>query len=685
MDNDSLDLQFGPGSPSGFTPTGIASFSDLRPAAVVRELIQNSLDAAVEAKEETAIVRFRLTRSNRRSVPGMKSYRKAFNAAVRTHEDLGGGTLPSQAERVVQVMRKAAKGDEQDILSVLDNGIGLDNARMTALLSDGISAKGGAATGTFGNGHSVAIPASDLRYVLYGGVTANGDRIGAGHAVIASRKVRGEQFPKSGDGFLVKGFRKGSYDYAKGASLPGLITENLDEIEQQSGHGTAVIITGFNNFRESLPLWDMVSKAAACNFFPPIDEGRLVVQAEDHRPGQSSTIKTLDHSTLKAVLEENRNEQRSKAFLSGQKAFDAHGALQFGTPHVFRTKLGEIRVQIRERSSGNPRVDLCRNGMWITDDKNIPGFYYRFQDRKPFHALLLLDSQSGGRLHELVRNAEGPLHDKLDAKQRLSKPEERELRDAFGEIREWLRSVVPELETDSYSPDDFLALDFGEDGTGTGGNARQSFWGSPVPVTRRDPGLSYEESSPGPGPGPPGPHPPKPPGPRPPRPRPVLRPFFQATSVPLGLNHRQILLECQQGCKNAELRLYVDENVDATCDSLRRDQIETAYLTEVDVCGHPVNSSKLVRQNGRIVGVRLGDIAADSSLDIDGALSRFPIDSCFSQARSRPCVWKFSGRHRLMTRRSDQEPACTWARGTASVVNSAASVVATGQGSRRRR
>ena len=612
MDFDSLDLQFGPGSASGFTPSGIAGFSDLRPAAVVRELIQNSLDAAVEAKEETAVVRFRLAQVKSRSIPGMKGYRKAFISAVETQKDMGGGTLPSQAERVVGVMRKAVDRKDQDILTVLDNGIGLDKDRMTALLSDGISAKGGAATGTFGNGHSVAIPASDLRYVLYGGLTANGNRIGAGHAVIASQKIRGKKYQRSGDGFLVKGFREGSYEYAEGSSLPALINESLDDIKKQFGHGTAVIISGFNNFRESNPLWNMVSKAAACNFFPAIDEGRLVVQVEDIRPGRSSTPKRLDRSTLNAVLEENRNEKRSKAFLSGQKAFDAHDALSCGEPHVFRTKLGEIQVRIRERSSGNPRVDLCRNGMWITDDKNIPGYYYRFQDRKPFHALLLLDAQSGERLHELVRNAEGPLHDKLDVKQRLAKPEERELRDAFKEIQEWLISVVPEIGSDSYSPDDFLALDFGEDGTG--GSARQSFWGNPVPVTRRDPGLSYDESSPGPGPRPPGPRPPNPPGPRP---RPVLRPFFQATCVPLGFNHRQFLLECQEGCKNAELRLYVDENVDATCDSLRRDQIQTAYITQVDVCGHPVNSSELVRQNGRIVGVRLGDIAADSSIDID--------------------------------------------------------------------
>ena len=617
MNDDSLELRFGPGSSSGFTPTGIASFSDLRPAAVVRELIQNSLDAGVEAGVAAATVRFRLTRARTRDIPGMKAYRKAFYAAVRTHEDMGGGSLPSQAERVVQVIDDAVNDDEQDVLAVLDNGIGLDQAKMTALLSDGVSAKSGSATGTFGNGHSVAIPASDLRYVLYGGVTANGEWIGSGHAVLASSVQPHQQYQVSGDGFLVKGFKGGSYEFAMGPSLPNPIAENLDDIQHYSEHGTAVIIPGFNNFRENSSLWDMVSKAAASNFFQAIEEGQLVVQVEDSRPGQSSVPNSLNRSTLRAVLEANRDEKRSQAFLSGQRAFDAHDALKFGKPHSVETKLGKIGVRIRERSSGTPRVDLCRNGMWITDDKNIPGFYYRFQDRKPFHALLLLDSQSGGRLHELVRNAESPLHDKLDAKQRLSRSEAQELRNALGEVREWLRSTVPEIGSEAYSPDDFLALDFGQNGAG--GTARRSFWGSPVPVTRREPSFPYDDRVPGgSGTGKRGdtneeqgiPSKNR-------RPRPVLRPFFQAASIPAGFNRRRIRLECQQGCKKAELRLCVDENVDATCDSLRRDEIETVALKRVTVGGQRVKGKDLVRENGRTIGVRLGDIAANASLDIE--------------------------------------------------------------------
>ena len=138
-----LDLQFPPGPPTGFTPASIAGFDDLRPAAVVRELIQNSLDAAVEAGESTAIVRFRLTRRKIEDIPGIESYREAFNAAVESQKWSGNGTLPSQAERVVRIIRDALEQDEHDTLSVLDNGIGLNTSRMTALLSDGVSAKGG--------------------------------------------------------------------------------------------------------------------------------------------------------------------------------------------------------------------------------------------------------------------------------------------------------------------------------------------------------------------------------------------------------------------------------------------------------------------------------------------------------------------------------------------------------------
>lgn len=66
-------LQFGPASAiDGFTPLSTAAFSDLRPAGIVRELLQNSLDAAVEAGEATAQVRFQVESLRRAELPDAK-------------------------------------------------------------------------------------------------------------------------------------------------------------------------------------------------------------------------------------------------------------------------------------------------------------------------------------------------------------------------------------------------------------------------------------------------------------------------------------------------------------------------------------------------------------------------------------------------------------------------------------
>ena len=615
MPNDTPDLRFGLGNSQGFTAVAAATFDNLRPAAVVRELIQNALDAARKADVRPAIVQFRLIESPRGSIPGIERYESALDKAIETQRDMAGGELAEQAQLVVARIRDALTKEHLTVLTVLDNGVGLNEQRMNALLSDGLSVKESSATGTYGNGHHTAIPTSDLRYVLYGGITSCGARIGSGHAVLASHVENGQLQPRGGDGFYIRGFRAGRgtlYSYATGDDVPDLIADAIDEIEDKTGHGTAVIIPAFNNFLEEDSLWEMVSRAASANFFAAIEDGDLEVTVEE---GDGNWL-LLDKSTLSEVLNTHRDNRRAAAFLNGRRAFEAHGAYQSGVAHHVSTSAGDIKIRLLENASGIPRVDLCRNGMWITD--KLPGFYQKFTEKVPFQAILSLDADEGRQLHDFIRIAEGPLHDAIVIK-RLPAKDQRACRKALVEIVEWILSSTTNVEADAYSAPDFLTLDFGEEDGKSAGRAERAFWGVPVAINggparqmhlfavKRD---DDEDGSPKPNRN-------RPPNRNRQRVRPSLPTFFQAASRPTGKSRRRIVIKCARDYSDAELRLVVDEALDATCDRHGQDEYAPVLLDNVTINGNPVDDPNLVRWNNEVIGVRLGDLREDVAIEIE--------------------------------------------------------------------
>lgn len=181
------DLIFLPTSRTeGFNSKVVTADDHANSAIIVRELVQNSMDAALETGNGECHIAFNLTDIESHEIPGIESYRHALESAIETHAD----NLDA-AEATIERIEQCFEQDRIPVLNVLDNGIGLNKRRMESLLGDGATDKTGESAergGSFGVGHFTAFPASDPRYILYGGVTQTGRKCMSGHAILASHK-----------------------------------------------------------------------------------------------------------------------------------------------------------------------------------------------------------------------------------------------------------------------------------------------------------------------------------------------------------------------------------------------------------------------------------------------------------------------------------------------------------------
>ena len=625
-------LKFGgAASNEGFTPLSTASFSDLRPARIVRELIQNSLDAAVVAAgEDTAIMRFQIDGITRRQIPDLKGYKKAFEKAVEYQTKISDGKPPDAAQQVIEHIRDGLanlKSGKAMLLSVMDNGIGLDTKRMNSLLGDGSSAKSGDSSGSYGVGHLAPMALSDIRYMLYGGVTQNGSRIVSGRTVLASHPGQGKL--NAAQGYLIDCFRDGLdgnlYDFIS-APHPRVVTDRIDLISSEWGHGSVVMIPVFNNFRSGASLWEVVSKVAAYNFCAAIHQGKLLIEVNDVKE-----TRKLDKAALVNVLEQDKERTRaarSDSFFeglrpSGQNAYS-----------ILRTLADRPRQRVEVSGSaaylslmtpsltGNTRVDLFRNGMWITDDV----FALRradFADRQPFHAVIEVEAKESGELHKLIRKAEGPMHDTLSFSL-LSTTEKERLRKSLRQIADRIKEQVQKVGNEGYAVDDFLLVST-DPGNGKG-TRNFSFWGIPKAASRNRsnqliPGIDPTHVDPPDTPPddpdtpkpPRPPRPPQPPAPRERRSRPLP---FRSVVVPNGEGKLSASIASQEDFPETWLILRVDENTDVTCDRVWQDEdVSIASLSIKAADGDRKALKSEIVPDGRAVKVR--GISQNTTYELD--------------------------------------------------------------------
>ncbi len=458
-------LYFGPThQPVGFTSAALAHF-DGSAEPVIRELIQNSLDAASQAGQ-VAEIRFEICDVESDCLPGWKDYLEALELAKKERKRRNQGKASHDERTVLQRIDSMRRREHIPLLLCIDNGHGLNGRRMDALLTPGNTSKGDHGAGSFGLGHHAAFGASDLRYVLYGSKYQKGNKlrsIASGHAILASHHQKSNGPELAADGYWIvdgqgdMGFSGSSNRYPR--IIPNLLEPYVDAL---SDTGTVVCIAGFNDFNrdEGEPgAVEMIGRVAAANFSDAICSGSLSLTVDDIR-GESRNHSSLCLSSTNDVeeaLDEIKNQKRARkggGFIAGAVAHNAVLTLRDGRQIDSPTGIRACWRSIVGIDGAQTQVHVFRRGMWITS--RADGLKKTdFSNQEPFDAVISLDE---GELEELVRSAEGPEHRGLDHK-RLNLDEKKRLREGLCAVAQILRDEIGERDDlQEYAPPGFAEL-----------------------------------------------------------------------------------------------------------------------------------------------------------------------------------------------------------------------------------
>ena len=468
-------LVFSPtGQPKGFATLATTQW-DGSPEPVVRELLQNSLDACVKAGRTHCEVSFIVRDVPLNGIPGIEEYREHFHAAVlerrKGHQGHAEKDIITRIERVLQ-------SDRMRVLMCRDNGVGLTSVTMSRLLTEGNTDKSEVGAGAFGVGHLTAFAASDTRYVLYGGRN-NDERTGTNDVASAQALLASRPAPESADfvqglGLAAEGFwlvsnegpgapQLGLFDPKYPSRAPDLLQAELDEL---GGTGTVICLTGFNDFRsDNEDPADAIARVSSKNFLVAIQRRRMTVEIRDETTDPVRRI-VVNDAGLRTLLRKERLQKRTRrGWLPGEQAYRCLRTLEKGEPLLLACGAKAVVRRLDPSESVVSCVQIFRNGMWITnraDELTSP----RFVGVHPFDAVITIgDGQSDHpdgddrEIAALVRGAEGPEHRGLDRKRLAQKGRRQRLLDLLREIKselqEWAGKVA---HTKDYTPPNFAVF-----------------------------------------------------------------------------------------------------------------------------------------------------------------------------------------------------------------------------------
>ena len=405
-------------------PSG-AHFSDAPITKLVRELIQNSLDARQDGLADPVTVAFTETSLKRDTIDGAALQRHLQSCLNRANEDDRLDMVEMYTSALTVIKRRSIP-----CLKVQDTGtMGLNEARWKALVAQegGVSKEGGAPGGSYGIGKNAIMNVSDLQTVFYSTRLVEG-RKGLVTKLQGKATLTGHPDPSGSDDDLQ---HIGFYCIGEDGALMG---KAIPEFFQLDDTGTGVFIMGFNPHSSD---WvDQVVIAVVENFFYAIHHKNLIVEVV---PKDESPVR-IDHQTIDYIFERfkpiNRNSVHYYKTVRDIQENDFEVTMRFRS-------LGRVRVYLLFTEGAPRRIAYVnRNGMLITDsrEQKTNPLAPRGRSLWPDFVGVIVPETDAGDLW--LRRMENPSHDSLSSGQLRSEDDRRGADSRLKQVRRELGKII---------------------------------------------------------------------------------------------------------------------------------------------------------------------------------------------------------------------------------------------------
>ena len=407
------------GAEYGFVDAAAAHFRADPMAHLIREMIQNAMDAKVDGLDEPVRVFFTETEIPTTLI-GSDSLRSHVAACLEASKEKG----QTEAATAYANALEALGQPTINCLSIVDTGTtGLVDANWDALVTqEGVAHKSRPASGgSNGIGKNAVFNVSDLQTVMYS------------TRYLARRKGREEKLQGKSrlathtdpSGRNVQLQHVGFYRTEAAQPLRG---REIPDAFRLADTGTGIFVLGFNAHCAN---WAKAAMAAVLeNFFFAIHNRQLVVEIQAN---EDQRAVMLNHETIDQHFA-TVGRTANYAYYRAIRDCIAH-TVQIDDP------LGDLQVHLLKGEGPRRTAHLNRNGMLITDSRERKRNALAPQNRNfwPDYAAVLVAATPQG--DDWLRAMENPGHDAITPEQIRDAAQHRQAESILNQARKALREV----------------------------------------------------------------------------------------------------------------------------------------------------------------------------------------------------------------------------------------------------